>query len=152
MLSSLLPNSRDLTRLTRCGVTTMRVGNIKLPFVHRLAEKDSVEGPVWFDSPAWPDFNDALILASFPLIHQSRSNTMKAIGAHNWSTHPANHVRRVFQTSDSIAKSQPLQEPSGCITLTAAFVYNRAFHLSSRPSRRNHCHSTKQSMSFGSRS
>src|ERR1700730_5936266 len=44
MLSSLLPNIRDLTRLTRCGVTTIRVGNRRFPLVQRLAEKDSVDG------------------------------------------------------------------------------------------------------------
>jgi len=44
MLSSLLPKSRDLTRLTRCAVTTMRVGNMRLPFVQRLAVKVSAEG------------------------------------------------------------------------------------------------------------
>src|SRR5437016_12953737 len=41
MLSSLLPNSRDFTRLTRCGLTTRRVGKKKLPWVQRLAEKVS---------------------------------------------------------------------------------------------------------------
>jgi hypothetical protein len=52
MLSSLLPNIRDLTRLTRCGVTTIRVGNIRLPLVQRLAEKASVDGTAWFGSAA----------------------------------------------------------------------------------------------------
>src|SRR3984893_8519183 len=41
MLSSLLPNIRDFTRLTRCGLTTRRVGKKKLPCVQRLAEKVS---------------------------------------------------------------------------------------------------------------
>src|SRR5580693_4410178 len=41
MLSSLLPNRRDLTRATRCGLTTRRVGKKKLPCVQRLAEKVS---------------------------------------------------------------------------------------------------------------
>src|SRR5579862_3276800 len=37
MLSSLLPNQRRLTRLTRRGLTVIRVGKRKLPFVQRLA-------------------------------------------------------------------------------------------------------------------
>jgi len=37
MLSSLLPNSLGFTRLTRCALTTIRVGKIRLPLVHRLA-------------------------------------------------------------------------------------------------------------------
>src|SRR5580658_1836021 len=41
MLSSLLPNRRDLTRLTRCGLMIRRVGNTKLPCVQRLAAKVS---------------------------------------------------------------------------------------------------------------
>src|ERR1700676_5639211 len=41
MLSSFLPNIRDFTRLTRCGLTTRRVGKKKLPCVQRLAEKVS---------------------------------------------------------------------------------------------------------------
>src|ERR1700686_761417 len=41
MLSSLLPNIRDFTRLTRCGRATRRVGKKKLPCVQRLAEKVS---------------------------------------------------------------------------------------------------------------
>src|ERR1017187_511144 len=41
MLSSLLPNRRDLTRATRCGLMTSRVGKRKLPCVQRLAEKVS---------------------------------------------------------------------------------------------------------------
>ena len=41
MLSSLLPNQRDFTRLTRCELMTSRVGNRKLPFVQRLAAKVS---------------------------------------------------------------------------------------------------------------
>jgi len=44
MLSSVLPNSRGLTRLTCSGLTTMRVGKIRLPRVHRLAENDSPAG------------------------------------------------------------------------------------------------------------
>src|ERR1700693_6148269 len=44
MLSSLLPNIRDFTRLTRCGLTTRRVGKKKLPCVQRLAEKGSAGG------------------------------------------------------------------------------------------------------------
>src|ERR1035437_6704044 len=39
MLSSLLPNRRLFTRLTRSGLTTMRVGNQKVPLVQRLARK-----------------------------------------------------------------------------------------------------------------
>ena len=41
MLSSLLPNQRDFTRLTRCELTTSLVGKRKLPFVQRLAAKVS---------------------------------------------------------------------------------------------------------------
>src|SRR5689334_6160653 len=41
MLSSLLPNRRDLVRITRCGLTTILVGKKKLPWVQRLAEKVS---------------------------------------------------------------------------------------------------------------
>src|ERR1035441_9528058 len=41
MLSSLLPNRRRFTRLTRSGPTTMRVGNHRFPFVQRLAVKVS---------------------------------------------------------------------------------------------------------------
>src|SRR5271157_483287 len=41
MLSSLLPNRRDFTRLTRCGLMTSRVGKKKLPCVQRLAVKVS---------------------------------------------------------------------------------------------------------------
>jgi len=37
ILSSLLPNSRDLTRATRCGLTISFVGKKKFPCVHRLA-------------------------------------------------------------------------------------------------------------------
>src|SRR5579872_640250 len=37
MLSSLLPNRRDLTRDTRWGLITSFVGNRKLPCVHRDA-------------------------------------------------------------------------------------------------------------------
>src|SRR5271156_6259056 len=43
MLSSLLPNHRDFTRLTRRGLTTSRVGNKKLPVVQRLAVKVSAD-------------------------------------------------------------------------------------------------------------
>src|SRR6202034_2006259 len=39
MLSSLLPNRRDLTRVTRCGLMMRRVGKKKLPCVQRLAVK-----------------------------------------------------------------------------------------------------------------
>src|SRR5580704_3284580 len=47
MLSSLLPNSRDLMRATRCGLMTSRVGKKKLPWVQRLAEKLSeVDGSI----------------------------------------------------------------------------------------------------------
>jgi hypothetical protein len=41
MLSSLLPNSRDLTRMTRCGLTTSLVGKKKFPRVKREAVKVS---------------------------------------------------------------------------------------------------------------
>src|SRR5438477_10868829 len=41
MLSSLLPNSRDFTRATRCGLITRPVGKKKLPCVQRLAVKVS---------------------------------------------------------------------------------------------------------------
>ena len=40
MLSSLLPNKRRFTRLTRNGLTTIRVGNQKFPLVQRLAMND----------------------------------------------------------------------------------------------------------------
>src|SRR5208282_1500663 len=43
MLSSLLPNRRFFTRLTRSGLTTMRVGNHRFPLVQRLAVKVSSE-------------------------------------------------------------------------------------------------------------
>jgi hypothetical protein len=39
MLSSLLPTRRLFTRLTRNALTTIRVGNQKLPRVQRLAVK-----------------------------------------------------------------------------------------------------------------
>src|ERR1700722_1120012 len=39
MLSSLLPKSRDLVRITRCGLTMSLVGKKKFPCVQRLAEK-----------------------------------------------------------------------------------------------------------------
>ncbi len=41
MLSSLLPNRRNFTRLTRCELTTSLVGKRKLPLVQRLAAKVS---------------------------------------------------------------------------------------------------------------
>src|SRR5580765_3009524 len=41
MLSSLLPNSRDLVRITRCGLTTSLVGKKKFPCVQREALKVS---------------------------------------------------------------------------------------------------------------
>src|SRR5271167_322900 len=41
MLSSLLPNRRRFTRLTRSGLTTIRVGNHRFPLVQRLAMKVS---------------------------------------------------------------------------------------------------------------
>src|ERR1700687_936119 len=41
ILSSLLPNIRDLTRLTRCGLMASLVGKKKLPWVHRDAVKVS---------------------------------------------------------------------------------------------------------------
>ncbi len=44
MLSSLLPKRRDFTRLTCCGVTVIRTGKNKLPFVQRLAVKVSELG------------------------------------------------------------------------------------------------------------
>src|ERR1700735_631469 len=44
MLSSLLPNHRDFTRLTRKGLITRRVGNRKFPCVQRLAVKVSACG------------------------------------------------------------------------------------------------------------
>ena len=43
MLSSLLPNRRRFTRLTRSGLTTIRVGNHRFPRVQRLALKVSSE-------------------------------------------------------------------------------------------------------------
>src|SRR5579864_1995091 len=62
ILSSLLPNSRDLTRLTRCGLITSFVGKKKFPCVHREAVKVSAGEesiglsiaalmPSWFDGP-----------------------------------------------------------------------------------------------------
>src|SRR6476620_798044 len=51
MLSSLLPNKRDFTRLTCCGVTMMRTGKKRFPLVQRLAVKVSEvgrSGMVWF--------------------------------------------------------------------------------------------------------
>src|SRR2546426_4322437 len=47
MLSSLLPNKRLFTRLTRSGLTTMRVGNHRFPLVQRLALKVSSEAFVF---------------------------------------------------------------------------------------------------------
>src|SRR5712692_5501936 len=44
MLSSLLPNKRDFTRLTCCGVTMMRTGKNRLLLVQRLAVKVSELG------------------------------------------------------------------------------------------------------------
>ena len=44
MLSSLLPNQRDFTRLTRCELITSRVGKRKLPLVQRLA----VDMGLWY--------------------------------------------------------------------------------------------------------
>src|ERR1700677_5079798 len=44
IVSSLLPNNRDLMRLTRCGLTSRRVGKRKLPCVQRLAVKVSARG------------------------------------------------------------------------------------------------------------
>jgi hypothetical protein len=41
ILSSLLPNNRDFTRDTRCGLITSLVGNKKFPCVHREAVKVS---------------------------------------------------------------------------------------------------------------
>src|SRR5579862_474876 len=41
MLSSLLPNRRDLVRITRWGLTTILVGKKKFPCVHREAENVS---------------------------------------------------------------------------------------------------------------
>src|SRR5437763_1597077 len=41
ILSSLLPNIRDLIRITRCGLTTSLVGKRKFPFVKREARKVS---------------------------------------------------------------------------------------------------------------
>src|SRR5258708_36369371 len=46
MLSSLLPNRRDFTRLTCCGVTMMRTGKNRFPLVQRLAVKVSEFGRV----------------------------------------------------------------------------------------------------------
>src|ERR1700675_358194 len=43
MLSSLRLNRRLFTRLTRSGLTTMRVGNHRFPLVQRLALKVSSE-------------------------------------------------------------------------------------------------------------
>src|ERR1700704_2616647 len=43
MLSSLLPNKRLFTRLTRSGPTTIRVGNHRFPLVQRLAVKVTSE-------------------------------------------------------------------------------------------------------------
>ena len=110
MLSSLLPKSRDLTRLTRCGVTTIRVGNMRLPFVHRLAEKDSVEGSDWLDSPACPGFNDALI---------PESSLRSSVAINFLEVCFTQYLRPMrltmfvgFPDSDSIPKSQTLQELS----------------------------------------
>ena len=52
MLSSLLPNRRDFTRLTCCGVTMMRTGKNRLPLVQRLAVKVSevVDSALGFQS------------------------------------------------------------------------------------------------------
>jgi hypothetical protein len=41
ILSSFDPNSRDLVRITRCGLTTSLVGKKKFPCVHREAVKVS---------------------------------------------------------------------------------------------------------------
>src|SRR5580704_12941919 len=69
MLSSLLPNRRDLTRVTRSGLTMIFVGKTKLPCVQRLATKvavdlestvaagNAVTGSVWghrFSDAEWP--------------------------------------------------------------------------------------------------
>src|SRR2546429_8520333 len=57
MLSSLLPKRRGFTRLTCCGVTVIRVGKKRLPFVQRLAAKVSalldIIGYVWIPAHSW---------------------------------------------------------------------------------------------------
>src|ERR1700730_469870 len=54
MVSSLLPNHRDFTRLTRNGLTRIRVGKRKLPWFQRLAVKTWAGGSavgVWGVTP-----------------------------------------------------------------------------------------------------
>src|SRR5580704_2721223 len=53
MLSSLLPNRRDFTRLTCCGVTMMRTGKNRLPLVQRLAVKVSELGRFGIEGSSW---------------------------------------------------------------------------------------------------
>jgi hypothetical protein len=53
MLSSLLPNKRDFTRLTCWGVTMMRTGKNRLPLVQRLAVKVSELGRFGIKGSSW---------------------------------------------------------------------------------------------------
>ncbi len=142
ILSSLLPNSRDLTRLTRWEVTTIRVGNMRLPLVQRLAEKDSVEGPAVDSSVALIS-----VFPSLPQKSESRQseNLQTYVGGTQMPGPPG--ISRLTIVSPSLSAIKDNRAAS--ITVRTAFVYNRAFHLSSHPLRRTHCPSTKQSTRCG---
>jgi len=80
MLSSLVPNSRDFTRLTWSGVTTIRVGKRWLPRVQRLAAK------VWLEA-AGTVADGVAISHSGLMIHK-----VGAIEALNHQVHPVVEV------------------------------------------------------------
>src|SRR5512133_3460399 len=75
ILSSLLPNSRDFTRLTRSGPTTMRVGKNKFPFVQRLAENVcSPPGPPDTVAVITVCYLCSALTPAFPYENESLSN------------------------------------------------------------------------------
>src|SRR5205814_3835904 len=66
ILSSVVPNIRGLTRLTWSGLTTIRVGKIRLPRVQRLALKVSPTEEMFAADGVLiavaPDGNDTLFI------------------------------------------------------------------------------------------
>src|ERR1700730_15623373 len=94
MLSSLLPNSRDFTRLTCCGVTMIRTGNNRLPLVQRLAVKVS-------------PLDVALAMAPLFLISLVAYSQRRVPNARCWSLDP---LQRAFFPDPDVAHDEDEQE------------------------------------------
>lgn len=95
MLSSLLPNQRDFTRLTRCELTTSLVGKRKLPLVQRLAVKVSVWGVGVVDIQLW--YAGGRVFQQLRLGWKTGERPVRTKSFGAWVAGP--HVYHFFQSS-----------------------------------------------------